>query len=284
MKDIDKQKVKISINDVARESGVSAATVSRVINNAASVKEENRRKVLATIKRLKFHPSVFAQRLAKGKSNVVGLIIPRHEGIFYSYYLLELIRGIGTICENFKFDLPLHLTAVETSFNLKGLGGAIFADILGNQAQLEEALSQDIPSVVLNHHSADLNVSCISIDNIRGAHQAVDYLAGLGHKRIAHMTGDLIAQAVQQRLEGYRMGLKGNKLSFRQEYVVKTDYSRGQARVAANKLLRLKEPPTAIFVASDSMALEVMAVAKELGKNIPRDFSIIGFAKNTCID
>ncbi len=270
----------ISIEDVARESGVSPATVSRVINNIATVKESNRRKVTAAIKRLKYQPSVFAQRLAKGKSNVVGLVIPRYEGIFYSFYILELIRGIGTMCESSKLDLLLHLTSLHSSLNLKGMGGVIFADVLDNQEQLNQALGQHVRCVVINHQLSNNDVSCISIDNAQGARDAVSYLAGLGHTRIAHIAGDLITQGMQQRLEGYKQGLSENGVDFREDYVVKTDYSRGQARMAAGKLLKLKSAPTAIFVASDSMALEVMAVAKELGKSVPADLSIIGFDDN----
>jgi LacI family transcriptional regulator len=270
----------VSIEDVARESGVSPATVSRVINNIPSVKEENRQRVLVVIKKLKFQPSVYAQRLAKGKSNVVGLVIPRYEGVFYSFYVLELIRGIGTMCDALKLDLLLHLTSAKSSLNLRGLGGIIFADIIGNQHHLEYALEQDIPCMVINNYVENLPVSCISIDNAGGVKQAVDYLVGLGHKRIAHITGDLITQAACQRLEGYRKALKTNNLKERDDYVVKTDYSRGQARSAAYKLLRLNQPPTAISVASDSMALEVMAVATELNKDIPADFSVIGFDDN----
>lgn len=274
------QKTSISIEDVARESGVSCATVSRVINNISSVKDENRRSVLAAIKKFKYQPSVFAQRLAKGESNVVGLVVPRYEGVFYSFYILELIRGIGTTCEDLKLDLLLHLTSALSPLNLKGVGGVIFADIIGNRQQLETALAQNIPCVVINHYIDDLDVSCIAIDNTRGAKEAVNYLAGLGHRRIAHITGDLITQAAQQRLDGYKKGISLNNLELRGDYIVKTDYSRGQARSAAYKLLRLNQPPTAIFVASDSMALEVMAVAVELGKDIPRDFSLIGFDDN----
>jgi len=274
------KKPSVSIEDVARESGVSPATVSRVINNTPSVKEENRQRVLAVIKRLKFQPSVYAQRLARGSSNVVGLVVPRYEGVFYSFYVLELIRGIGTMCDVLKLDLLLHLTSAESSFNLRGLGGVIFADIIGNQHHLEYTLEQDIPCVVINNHVENLPLSCISIDNTGGTQEAVNYLVGLGHRRIAHISGDLITQAARQRLEGYKRALKMSSLKVREDYIVKTDYSRGQARAAAHKLLKLNQPPTAITVASDSMALEVMAVATELNKEIPGDFSIIGFDDN----
>ena len=149
----------VSINDVARLAGVSITTVSRVINKISTVKEKNRIQVLEAVKQLNFQPSIFAQRLATGKSNVVALVIPRYEGIFYSYYALELIRGIGTLCEALKLDLLLHLTDSKTPLNLKGIGGIIFADVIGNRSQLEDALANGIPSIVINNYVEDLQVS-----------------------------------------------------------------------------------------------------------------------------
>jgi LacI family transcriptional regulator len=269
-----------SIKDVAAACGLSISTVSRVINNFDSVKGKNRSKVLEAVKRLKFQPSVFAQRLATGKSNVVALVIPRYEGIFYSFYALELIRGIGTLCSVLKFDLLLHLTDTRAPLNLKGVGGIIFADIIGNKHQLQEALDLGIPLVVVNNYVEDMEVGCIAIDNKGGAEKAVEYLAGLGHKRIAHISGDLVSQAASQRLQGYEQALQKCRLSVDKELIVKTDYSRGQARLAAEKLFTMAHPPTAVFAASDSMALEVMAVARELGKRVPSDLSIVGFDDN----
>lgn len=270
----------VSINDVARLAGTSITTVSRVINKIPTVKEKNRIRVQEAIKELKFSPSIFAQRLATGRSNVVALVIPRYEGIFYSYYALELIRGIGTLCEALKLDLLLHLTDTKTAINLKGSGGIIFADIIGNRAQLEDALALGIPSIVINNYVEDLQVSCIAIDNIGGASEAVNYLVGLGHRRIAHIAGDLVTQAAAWRFEGYKKALKKNNIEQNPDYIFKTDYSRGQARSAAEKIIKMSKGPTAVFVASDSMALEVMAVARELGLKLPQDLSIMGFDDN----
>jgi LacI family transcriptional regulator len=270
----------ISIEEVAHLAGVSISTVSRVINKAPSVKEKNRIKVLDAIKQLKFQPSVFAQRLATGKSNVVALIIPRYEGVFYSFYALELIRGIGMLCETLKLDLLLHLTDTRSNLNLRGVGGIIFADVIGNRHQLEEVLASATPCVVINNYVKDLEVSCIAVDNADGAEKAVNYLISLGHRKIAHITGDLVTQAAAERLEGYKRALKKNNITLAPQYIFKTDYSRGQARAASENLIKMSSPATAVFVASDSMALEVMAVARELGKNIPDDLSIVGFDDN----
>lgn len=270
----------VSIRDVARLAGVSITTVSRVINKFPSVTQGNRTNVQEAIKQLKFHPSVHAQRLATGKSNVVALVIPRYEGIFYSFYALELIRGIGTLCAALKLDLMLHLTDAHTPINLKGMGGIIFADIIGNRKQLEDALASDIPCIVINNYVDDLEVECIAVDNMGGAESAVNYLVSLGHRKIAHIAGDVVTQAATQRLEGYKQALKENNIELRPDYIFNTDYSRGQARMAAGNLIKMPQPPTAVFVASDSMALEIMAVAKESGLNIPADLSIIGFDDN----
>ncbi|MDO8662102.1 MAG: LacI family DNA-binding transcriptional regulator [Candidatus Omnitrophota bacterium] len=271
-----------SIDDVARLAGVSITTVSRVINKVGAVKEKNRAKVMDAVKELKFEPSIFAQRLATGKSNVVALLIPRYEGVFYSFYALELIRATGTLCEAFKLDLLLHLTdsRPKSGLNLRGVGGVIFSDIIGTRYQVEEALKMGLPCVVINNYVDDLPVSCVAIDNLGGAKSAVNYLVSLGHKRIAHISGDVTTQAAEKRLEGYLEALKENRIALNEGYILKTDYSRGQARQASEKLFRMPEPPTAVFVASDSMALEVMAVARELGKNIPADLSIVGFDDN----
>ncbi len=271
---------KPGIEDVAQAAGVSITTVSRVINNVPTVSEANRKKVKDAIRKLRFSPSPYAQALARGTASAISLVIPRYEGIFYSFYALELIRGIGTLCDCMKFDLLLHLTDGNADVNAKSVAGIIFADIISNRAQLERALEAGIPAVVINNFVEDLDVSCVAVDNFKGAFEAVSYMARLGHKRIAHIAGDCITQAARLRLEGYRQALKENGVTENPEYLVKTDYSRRQARAATEKLLGFNEPPSAIFVASDSMALEALTVIMEKGKKVPDDISLIGFDDN----
>ena len=272
---------KTGIQEVADLAGVSITTVSRVINKISSVSEANRKRVEEIIRRLKFVPSPAAQALARGVThNTISLVIPRYEGIFYSFYALELIRGIGTLCDALKLDLLLHLTDGRDALSCKAVSGIIFADIIGNRQQLEWALSERIPTVVINNFVEDLKVSCIAVDNLKGSKDAVNYLISLGHKKIAHIAGDTITQSAALRLEGYKDALIENKIKENPEYIIKTDYSRGEARQAAEKLLLLKDAPTAIFIASDSMALEVIAVIMEKGKKVPEDISVVGFDDN----
>ena len=270
----------ISIHQVAQAAGVSITTVSRVINKFPSVKSSNRQKVLEVIKRLNYHPSPLAQRLATGKNDVICLVMPRYEGIFYSFYALELIKSIGNMCGVLKQDLLLRLTDSSTPLNSRGIGGLIFADIIGNRSQLLQALDGKTPLVVINNYVQDLEVNCVAIDNLGGAKQATKYLIELGHRRIAHIAGDVVTQAAALRMQGYKEALKESNIAIDENYIVKTDYSRGRARLAAEKILNLSPAPTAVFVASDTMAMEVMAVALEMGKQIPRDLSIVGFDDN----
>ena len=267
----------LSIEDVAKAAGVSITTVSRVINKFPTVKEENRRKVEEAIKNLKFSPNLSAQRLASGSNNTIGLEIPRYEGIFYSFYAMEIFRSVGIACDNLKVDLLLHLTDGKTALNTSAVGGVVFADVIANRKHVEELIRLNIPVVIMNYLATDFDAASVSIDNVKGAQTATEYLINLGHERIAFLTGDLMTQAAQQRLEGYKRSLEKSGLSLPEDYCLKGDYSRKSARTAAERMLEFKPRPTAIFVSSDDMAMEVIAVLMENGLKAPDNISVVGF-------
>ncbi len=274
------EKRKVSIEDVAQRARVSITTVSRVINHVPTVSRKNQARVEEAISILKYKPDVSAQRLARGLNNAVGLVMPGYPGIFHSFYAIELIRGIGHACEVLKLDLVFHITNGYNELNTNSVGGVIFADIIENRKQVEAALESGIPCMVINNVVNDLNVNYIGIDNIAGGHMAADYLASLGHRRIATITGNLQTQAGVQRLEGFKELMAKKKIEVPPEYILEGDYSRRSARIAMEKFLALKNPPTAIFAASDDMALEVIAMALERGLKVPQDLSVIGFDDN----
>jgi len=268
------------IEDVAKLAGVSITTVSRVINKVPTVTEDNRKKVDEAVRKLKFRPDVTAQRLAKGVNYTIGLVIPRYEGIFFSFFAMEIIRGVGIACEGLKLDLLLHISNGRTPVNLGNMGGVIFADILGNEKDLTIALEDNIPCIVINNAADTIPVNYIAVDNLGGAKKAVEYLVNIGHRRIATITGDPITQAGVQRLEGYKSILEKSGIPIREEYIIKGDYSRRSARIATERFLKLKEQPTAIFAASDDMALESLEVILEKGLRVPEDISVLGFDDN----
>ncbi len=273
-------KKKISIEDVAQRAGVSITTVSRVLNKFPTVKAENREKVEEAIRFFKFKPNLSAQRLASGAVNSIGLVIPRYEGLFYSFFAVEIIRGVGSVCEQLKLDLLLHITEGKESINTSNVGGLIFADIIENRKQLENILEEKVPCIAINNIVEDLAVNYIVIDNLKGARMAVEYLLELGHKKIATITGGTVTQAAIQRLEGYKLALKQKGVSLKEEYIIKGDYSRRSARSATQKILELKDRPSAIFAASDDMAQEAITVIMEKGLKVPGDISVMGFDDN----
>ncbi len=271
---------KASINDVARRAKVSITTVSRVINKVPTVSKKNQIKVEEAIAALKYKPDISAQRLARGLNNAVGLVMPGYPGIFYSFYAIEIIRGVGHACEILKQDLVFHITNGYNDLNANSVGGIIFADVIENRKQVICAMEAGIPSIVINNIAADLGANYIAVDNVAGGAMAGDYLASLGHKKIATITGNLQTQAGVHRLEGFKKILAKRNIDLPNEYVLEGDYSRRSARIAGEKLFGLKNPPTAIFAASDDMALEVITVAMEKGLKVPQNLSVIGFDDN----
>ena len=271
---------KINIEEVAKTAGVSTTTVSRVINGVATVSEANRQMVLEAIKKLKYHPNPSAQRLASGKTNTIGLIIPRFEGIFHSYYALQVIRGIGIAAERARCDLLLHITDGKTRPGSAAVDGVIFLDIYGCEELLDETLEEVVPTVVLNHYMNDLPVNCVAVDNRTAAERVVDYLLRLGHNEIATITGDLKTQSGLDRLDGFVKGMKDRQKTVKEEYIKFGDYGLPSARVATEALLGLKDRPTAIFVASDEMAQETINVALAKGLREPEELSVVGFDDN----
>jgi DNA-binding LacI/PurR family transcriptional regulator len=265
---------------VARTAGVSTTTVSRVINGVATVSEENRRRVLDAIKKLKYRPNPNAQRLASGKTNTIGLIIPRFEGIFHSYYALQVIRGIGTAAERLGCDLLLHITDGKEPAKAVAVDGLLFVDIDGCEELLDRTLEQGVPTVVLNHYLEELPVSCVAIDNRTAAEQVVDYLLRLGHRDVATITGDLKTQAGLDRLDGFVKAMKARQLPVKDEYIKFGDFGLSSARTAMEALLALKDRPTAVFVGSDEMALEAINVALAKGVRVPEELSVVGFDDN----
>lgn len=270
-----------NIRDVAREAGVSIATVSRVVNKSPSVKKYNMEKVQRVIKKLKFRPNLSAQRLAsKRNNNAIGLIIPRYGDIFHSFYALQILQGIGLAVERMKMDLLLHVTNGETFLNISSVEGVIFSDIIGNEEQVDSIIEAGLPCVIMNYNTKDLPVSCISIDNFGAGVDAVEYLIKLGHTRIATITGALKTQVAIDRLNGYLTALEKHGIEKKKEYIKYGDFGRDSARTLTKELIRLKVPPSAIFAASDEMGVGAIQVLLENEISVPGKISVIGFDDN----
>ncbi|MCM8823229.1 MAG: LacI family transcriptional regulator [Candidatus Omnitrophica bacterium] len=271
---------KVTIIDVAKEAGVSIASVSRFLHNPLSLKRNNREKISQAIKKLNYEPQVFAQRLAGGKLNTLGLVIPGYEGIFYSFYALEIIRNVGIALEKIGYDLHLNIYRGKDNLRTSLVDGVIFADIINNDKQLLRLFKEGIPTVVINKKLEEQKVSFVAIDNFKGAVEATEFLISHGHKIIAHIGGDLKVQCAYERLSGYKFALEKNGLPIDEKIIKLANFSPLEARKCLEELLALSQKPTAIFCASDEMAQEVLHSVREKGINVPRNLSIIGFDDN----
>ncbi|MFA5336799.1 MAG: LacI family DNA-binding transcriptional regulator [Candidatus Omnitrophota bacterium] len=270
----------ITIKEVAKKAGVSIATVSRFLTNPSSIKGENRKNVQQAIQELGYQPFLYARKLAGGKLNTFGLIIPGYEGIFYSFYAIETIRNIALALDKKGTDLHLHIFWNKDNFRTSLVDGVIFGDVIDNEVQLKRLVKEKFPLVVMNKKIEDPTVSYVAVDNFKGAFTATEFLIHHGHRFIAHLAGDLRVQCAHERLDGYKNALEKNKIKVREDFVKITNFSPKDARDKLEELFSLKEPPTAIFCCSDDIAAEVLNFAEEKKIKVPKALSVIGFDDN----
>jgi LacI family transcriptional regulator len=270
----------ITIKEVAKKAGVSIATVSRYLTNPTSIKGENRKNVQQAIQELGYQPFIYARKLAGGKLNTFGLIIPGYEGIFYSFYAIETIRNVALALDKKGIDLHLHIFWNKDNFRTSLVDGVIFADVIDNESQLKRLVKEKFPLVVINRKIEDPAVSYVAMDNFKGAYNATEFLIHHGHRFIAHLAGDLRVQCAQERLDGYKSALEKNKIKVREDFIKITNFSTKDARDKLEELFSLKEPPTAIFCCSDDVAIEVLNFAEEKKIKVPKALSVIGFDDN----
>ncbi len=215
------------------------------------------------------------------------LVIPRFEDIFHSFYAGEIIKGVTIAASRLKIDILVHIT---DRFDHRGwldsslldpsyIDGIIFGDIDNDVSVVKKTISRGIPTIVLNNYLKE-PINCIAIDNRKATFDVIHHLVKLGHHRIATITGDLSTQSGQLRLDGFCDALAEDHIQVPKYYITNGSFLRTPARVAAQKLLKLKNRPTAIFAASDVMALEVMDIAKANNIKIPEELSVVGFDDN----
>ena len=215
------------------------------------------------------------------------LVIPRFEDIFHSYYAGEIIRGVSLSASRLNADFLIHITdrsdhrgwLDSTLMDTNYIDGIIFADIDNDLNIVKKAIRWGVPCMVLNN-ILDEPVNYVAVDNRLAAYGVVEHLVKFGHQQIATIAGDISTQAGLKRLDGFREAMHAQNINVPRSYVTFGEFLRTPARAAAKKLLKLKNRPTALFVASDVMALEAIDVAKSLGIRVPEELSVVGFDDN----
>jgi DNA-binding LacI/PurR family transcriptional regulator len=261
--------------------------VSRVMHGSPNVKPQDRKRVQDAVKSLKLNAFV-GSGIRKKSGKVFGLIVPRFEDIFHSFYATEIIKGVVLAASRLKIDVMIHISdsknhedwLTSNALSPDYIDGILFADINSDKSQLRKVLARKTPCMVLNNSFEKEDINSIAIDNEHAAIAATEYLFRLGHRNIATIAGELSTESGRMRLEGFKSFMKLHNLRLSPRYITVGHYLRSPARKAAEALIALTERPTAIFCASDVMAMEAIDVIKRKGLRVPEDISIVGFDDN----
>lgn len=273
----------LTLEDIGRLAGVSRSTVSRVINDQASVSPDVRERVQEVIQRTGYTPNVAARSLVSGRSGVIGLVIPsRVHQVFEDPYFSRLVQGItaasnrtGTTLSLFLFqneeeESELYPRVVASRF----LDGLILTATRMSDPLLARVPTGEIPIVMVGRPDVE-GLSYINVDNRGGALHAASHLCGLGYERIGLIGAPVSTTAGLDRLSGFVEGLAMCGKALLPELRSDGDFSQASGYRAMKKLLPGR--PDAVFVASDTMAIGALQALREEGIRVPQEIALMGF-------
>lgn len=270
----------VTIKDVAKAAGVSVATVSRVLNNSATVSESATEQVNNAIKELGYSPNFLGRNLRKCETNVILAIIPSTEQTFYS----DIIRGMQTAASECGYDILLSTSNSTYSIEMRLLN-MVFnrtvdaAILLGTQLDVKtlNELNQKHYIALCCERVEGADVLTVTVDDEGGAYAAVSNMIKNGHKKIGMVSTNVNALSSSDREAGYRRALEENDIEYNEAYVYRGTYDFVHGAKAFEYFKTLPEPPSAIFCISDILAVSVVKQALSEGYKIGEDISICGF-------
>ncbi|WP_152394486.1 LacI family DNA-binding transcriptional regulator [Paenibacillus guangzhouensis] len=270
---------KVSILDVVAKSGVSLATVSKVLNNVPSVRDSNRQKVLQAIKELDYRPNSAARSLARGSTGVIGLtLITLQDTVFET-----IVQSVNECLEEQGYFLALSIfnptkkDAREHNilFQEDRVDGIIVLSPLNEENDITELKRKGIPFVIIDNHVENSRALTVNVDNTKGGYDAARHLLELGHTKIAHLSGPEHFLSVRQRRQGFEQALQEAGLTplviSNTTFGIRTGFEAAQAWIAQGLI------PTAVFAGDDGLALGVMEAFQSAGYRVPQDISVIGY-------
>lgn len=276
-----------NIRDVAARAGVAVKTVSRVLNDHPYVSADTKARVQEAMKALDFRPSVAARILSGAKSNQVALIYDNHS----PYYMFQIQTGCWDVCRAKGIRLlaqPVDVTDPAVGDQIRGLvtetqvdGIILSSPVTDCEPVLRALEALDIPFVRISPGTNHALTSSVFMDDAQAADDMTAYLINAGHRRIGFIKGHPNHKGSEDRLVGYRRALDRAGIAFDPRLVCDGEFDFDSGVRAANRLLDLAEPPTAIFASNDDMAAGVLAVAHDRNLNLPAELSVTGFDNTT---
>jgi LacI family transcriptional regulator len=275
--------MKATIYDVAREAGVSIATVSNAINGKGKISKKRRDEIFKIMERLQYQPSVIASALTGKRTYTVGMLIPDISNPFFA----EIARAVEDQAHHSGYSVIICSTdnkdeRVERYIALleqKSVDGIIVGTGIGNTEILSRLQKKQIPIAMIAREASSLEVDTVVADDYVGGLLAARHLTELGHRRLAILSENLKVSSSRERIRGFKQGLQDAGIPFEDESIVICEYKVEEGRRGALELLQRSgaDRPTAIFCCNDLLAIGALQAAKELKVRVPDELSVVGF-------
>jgi len=271
----------VTIQDVANSAGVSIATVSRVLSGKGPVSPEKRQRVIDAVEKLDYNTDQGSRAGQKGNTSILLMIVPRISNPFYS----EIIHGFQNNAYKHGYEVLLCQSMssprrTEEYINLlrnRVVDGAVTLEPLPSP-EIFTAVGRSYPIVQCCEYLDELDFSYVAIDNVQAARKAVQYLHSLGYRKVALLNSGMNFRYARDRQTGYRLALTDQGIAANPEWMVNiADVNYSLALGAAETLLKLPNPPDAVFAVSDVIAAAVIKSAKKAGLRVPQDLGVVGF-------
>ncbi len=265
---------RVKLADVAALAGVSIATVSKVVNGRYGVSAHTIATVQRAVDELGYVPNLSASSLRSKRAGVLGFLVADFEP-----YAAELLKGAARAARGSGYELLAHAGGWSQGWERKSLariGGTLIDGAVMATPTVQHAAGV-IPIVAVDPHYGPNQVPTIDADSFSGARDGTSHLLDLGHRRIGFIGGRKDLGTSRLREAGFRAAMEAHDVAVDENLIVYARYEPNLAGEAARALLGLPEPPTALFVSNDVMALRVISIAQECGVLVPEQLSVIGF-------
>jgi LacI family transcriptional regulator len=270
-----------TIDDVARRAGVSKATVSRVLNGSRSVAPDKEQRVRLAVEELRYEPFGPAQALRQQRVRVWAVVIADIENPFFT----SMVRGIEDVAYGEGYRLVLGNSDGDVDKEAgyldiairERMAGVVIAAASTTESHIERLVAEGIPTVAVDRRLEGPRVDSVVVDNATGAEEATRHLLDVGWRRVACIAGPPTVSTSNERLAGYRAGLRAAGAGFDRVLVRRADYREEGGYKATRALLELDDPPDALFVTNNLMTVGALRAIRDRNLRIPRDIGIVGF-------
>lgn len=274
---------KVKLKDIADTAGVSAMTVSRVMNKDPKVGERTRERIEKIAKEMGYQPNLAARNLVSSRSFVLGVMCDHVNSSYANQFLLGCLNecrknGYHIVIDETLRDTQKSIDIANELVNGMQAEGIILLPPVCDEKELTMALLEmDVPFIRIAPNEQTNISPVICMDDYRAAYQMTCHLIEQGHKRIAHITGRMTQRVSEFRLQGFKDALFDNKLSLPDAYIQEGDFSYKTGNELAQVLFNLPEAPSAIFAGNDDMAAGALAAAQMCGRKVPEQVAIAGY-------